>query len=98
MVDYRTLATAATVESQPFGDVEVGTLVTYTMQTRSDNGDAQAVDDDVFTVTFSCDTEERRSVVADVDATVTSDATGLYTATATLDGWCTYDVLISMTN
>lgn len=95
VIDNTTVPGAATVESQPSGDVEVETMATYTIQTRSEDGRAQPVTDDVFTLTATC-AEAGRDNTISYTATVTADATGLYTATFSPEYWCVYDIDITM--
>lgn len=91
-----TVPSAATVESEPIADVEAGMPATYTIQTRREDGSAQPVNDDVFTLTATCAQSGRDNTVSYTAAVTVVD--GLYTATFTPEYWCDYDILITMEN
>lgn len=90
-----TIPGEATIEFQTAGEVEINTPVTLAIQTRSFDGVARNVTDDVFTVTLTCNDEGREIVY-----TVIADhiSLGLYSATFVPTQWCDYLILITMEN
>ena len=95
--DDTTFPSAATIEYMPTGDVDADTIVTYTIQTRSEDGRAQPDIEDVFTVTLTCADADRDNTVS-ISTTAIPDDSGLYIASFYPTYWCTYDVTITMTN
>jgi len=95
VIEPPTVPSAATIELKTNGDVEVNTPVIFSIQTRSADGVARAVADDIFTATLTCtdpDREQVYSVIAD------HLSSGLYTAVFAPASWCDYDLLITMVN
>ena len=101
VIDTTTVASVSTVENGPTVPYQVGTPVTYTIQSRSANGDAQPTVTDTYTVTLTCVALKYGEPLCDDDvytATATHTTGGLYAAVLTPTVGGNYSVLVTLDN
>ena len=101
VIDNATVASISTIESSPQGDVQVGSPATYTIQSRSANGDAQPTETDEYTVTLTCIALKYGDPLCDDDVftmTATHTTGGLYSATVTPTVGGNYSVVVTLDN
>lgn len=82
-------------------EVDEGSTLTFTMQSRDQRGQALEVGDDIYTVLLVRlyqEAEKKKSRVAWYSGTGTHQGSGLYTSDITIDKKGVYTVIVNMEN
>ena len=101
VIDNATVASISTIESSTLEDIQVGSLATFTIQSRSANGGPQPTETDIYTVTLTCMAPKYGEPLCDDDVfttTATHTAGGLYSAALTPTTGGNYSVLVTLDN